>query len=166
MELLDIYDNQGNITGKVIERGNKNVKLSKDEHIAVGVIYIENDNGLFLMQKTSPEKGGLYSSTGGHICHGETPIESIKREVYEELGININNDDIKELGYLLYDKPIRYMFYIKKDIDIEDIKVQKEEVDFVKYMPAEEINKLIENKLILESHGIIFKKVLEYKNKI
>lgn len=166
MELLDIYDNQGNITGKVIERGNKNVKLSKDEHIAVGVIYIENDNGLFLMQKTSPEKGGLYSSTGGHICHGETPIESIKREVYEELGININNDDIKELGYLLYDKPIRYMFYIKKDIDIEDIKVQKEEVDFVKYMPVEEINKLIENKLILESHGIIFKKVLEYKNKI
>lgn len=166
MELLDIYDNQGNITGKVIERGNKNVKLSKDEHIAVGVIYIENDNGLFLMQKTSPEKGGLYSSTGGHICHGETPIESIKREVYEELGININNDDIKELGYLLYDKPIRYMFYIKKDIDIEDIKVQKAEVDFVKYMPAEEINKLIENKLILESHGIIFKKVLEYKNKI
>ena len=163
MELLDVYDKFGNKTGKIIERS-KVKELDKDEHIAVGVIFLENSEGKFLMQKTSFEKGGLYSSTGGHICSGEIPVESIKREVLEELGININDDKIIELGYILYDRPLRYMFYLKKDINIVDVVTQKEEVDFVKYMNVDEINQLIENKLITESHGIIFKKILEYKN--
>lgn len=67
MELLDIYDDNGNKTGRIIERGDKSVKLSKNEHIAISVIFIENDNGEFLIQKTSKEKGNIYSSTGGHV---------------------------------------------------------------------------------------------------
>ncbi len=165
MELLDVYDNDGNVTGKVVERGDKSVVLGDNEHIAVGVIYIENSNGEFLMQKTSIEKGGEYSSTGGHIGRGESPIKSIKREVLEELGIDIEKDDVKELGFLCYDKPLRFMFYLKKDIDINDVKIQKEEVDYVKYMTVDEINNLIDNKLITKSHGIIFNEILKYLGK-
>ena len=164
MELLDIYDNEGNKTGKVIKRGDKSVQLSENEHIAVAVIFIENNKGEFLMQKTSTEKGGLFSSTGGHIDSGETPLSTIRREVEEELGINVDNDTIEEYGFILYDKPLRYMFYLKKDIDINDIKVQEEEVEYVKYMTKEEILNLIENKQITESHGIIFNKILELKS--
>jgi len=164
MELLDIYDDYGKTTGRVIKRGDKSVKLSKNEHIAVSVIFIENSKGEFLIQKTSKEKGGEYSSTGGHVNSGETPLESIKREVKEEIGINVDNDNIVELGYLLYDMPLRYMFYLKKDIDIDSVKTQKEEVEYVKYMNIEEINKIIENKQITESHANIFKKIIEYKN--
>lgn len=164
MELLDIYDDFGRTTGKVIMRGDKSVKLNKNEHIAVSVIFIENSNGEFLMQKTSKEKGGLYSSTGGHVNSGETPLETIKREVEEEIGINIYNDNIIELGYKIGGIPLRYMFYLKKDIDINDVKVQKEEVDLVKYMSVADIYNLIESKQITESHGIIFKYIMEYKN--
>ena len=156
MELLDIYDSEGNTTGRTIVRGDKNSVLNDNEHIAVSVIFIENDNGEFLMQKTSKEKGGHYSSTGGHVDSGETPLQTIKREVKEELGIDILSDEIEEYGYLLYDMPLRYLFYLKKNIDIDDIKVQKEEVDYVKYMTVDEIERLIENKQILESHGIMF----------
>ena len=53
------------------------------------------------------------------------------------------------------------MFYLKKDINIEDIKVQEEEVDYVKYMSIEEINQLIETNQITKSHGILFKEVLK-----
>ena len=102
MELLDIYDDNGNKTGRIIERGDKSVKLSKNEHIAISVIFIENDNGEFLIQKTSKEKGNIYSSTGGHVDSGETPITAIKREVKEELGIDISNDLIEEYGYKIY----------------------------------------------------------------
>ena len=163
IEYLDVYDNLGNVTGKVIKRGDKKVELSDNEHIAVGVIYIENNNDEFLMQKTSLSKGGLYSSTGGHICCGESPLESIKREVLEELGIDISNDKIVELGFILYDKPIRYMFYLKKDIDLDKIALQKEEVDYVEYMTINQIKELIDKKLITESHGKIFEEVLKYK---
>ena len=161
MELLDIYTSAGVNTGKTRERGDKTTPLGPDEHIAVGVIFIENSKGEFLMQKTSSEKGGEFSSTGGHITHGETPLSSIKREVEEELGINVDNEDIKELGFLNYDMPLRFMFYLKKDINLADVHVQVEEVDYVKYMSIEEINKLIETNQITKSHGILFKEVLK-----
>ena len=161
MELLDVYDNNGIRTGKVVVRGDKSVILGDNEHIAVGVIFIENSEGKFLMQKISLEKGGEYSSTGGHIVSGEEPIVSIRREVEEELGVNVCNDNIVELGFMLFDKPIRYLFYLKKDINVDDVIVQKEEVDFVKYMSVDEINELIDKDLITKSHGILFRELFK-----
>lgn len=160
MELLNVYDDKGNILDKKVIRGEYD-KLNDHEHIAVSIIFIENDKREFLIQKTSIEKGGYYSSTGGHVCNGETPLQTIKREVYEELGVNIDNDNILELGCFLYDKILIYLYYLKKNIDINNIKLQKEEVESVKYLNINEINKLIDNKLMLESHGKMFKKVLK-----
>lgn len=163
MELLDIYDSNGKVTGRQIVRGDKTVKLSPDEHIALAVIFIENSKGEFLIQKSSIEKGSEYGTTGGHVDSGETPFEAIKREVKEELGINVDNEDIKDLGYMLYDIPLRYMFYLNKDIDINDIKVQTEEVEFVKYMSIDEINEIINQDLMTKSHAIQFKEMLVRK---
>ena len=164
MELLDIYDNEGNRTGRTIPRGDKSITLNENEHIAVAVIFIENSLGEYLIQKTSKEKGGYFSSTGGHVNSGETALESIKREVQEELGIDIQNEPIKEYGYLLYDIPLRFLFYLKKDININDIKVQNEEVEYVKYMSVSEIQKLIKEDKLLKSHGIMFEELLQRKN--
>ncbi len=166
MEILDIYDDNGNKTGRTIVRGDRTQTLNKHEHIPLSVIFIENDKGEFLIQKTSKEKGEKYSTTGGHVNHGETPIEAIKREVYEELGINIEDKEIEDYGYIIYDMPIRYIYYIKKNIDINSIKVQQVEVDYVKYMSISEINNLIENNQMLESHGILFRELLKRKNKV
>lgn len=165
MELLNVYDNNGNLTDKIVPRGDKSVVLNDNEHIGVVVVFIENSNGEFLMQKTSIEKGSEYSSTGGHIDVGETHLTSIIREIKEELGIDVNKEELEYLGFMLYDKPIRFMYYLKKDIDINDIVVQEEEVEFVKYMSVLEIKKLIDNEEITKSHGIIFNKILELKNK-
>ena len=61
--------------------------------------------------------------------------------------------------------PLSYIFYLKKDIDIKDIKVQKEEVDYVEYMSIDKINELINNNLMLKSHAIMFNELLSRKNK-
>ena len=55
MELLDVYDDNGNKTGKVVERGTPDSSFLNNEHIAVAIIYIENSNGEFLIQKTSKQ---------------------------------------------------------------------------------------------------------------
>ena len=162
MELLDVYDDLGNVTGRTVVRGDKSVKLNEHEHIAVAIIFIENDKGEFLIQKTSKEKGGYYSSTGGHIDSGETPLNTIKREVLEELGVNIDKDNIVEYGAILHDKTIIFLYYIKKNIDINKVKLQKEEVDYVKYMSKNEINELIENNEMLKSHGNMFKEIIKH----
>lgn len=63
MECLDIYDENKKKTGKIIVRG---VKPEENEHILLSIIFIKNSEGKYLIQKTSKEKGGHYSSTGGH----------------------------------------------------------------------------------------------------
>ena len=161
MELLDVYDDLGNVTGRTVVRGDKSVKLNEHEHIAVAIIFIENDKGEFLIQKTSKEKGGYYSSTGGHIDSGETPLNTIKREVLEELGVNIDKDNIVEYGAILHDKTIIFLYYIKKNIDINKVKLQREEVDYVKYMSKNEISELIKNNEMLKSHGNMFKEIIK-----
>ena len=163
MELLDIYDNNGKRTGRTIERGDKTALLNENEHIAVAAIFIENHKGEFLIQKTSKEKGGHYSTTGGHVTTGETPLETIKREVKEELGIHIENDKIEELGYLSFDKPLRYLYYLQKDIDINALQIQKEEVESAQYMSVEKINELINTEKMLKSHGILFHELQKKK---
>ena len=163
MELLDVYDDNGNKTGKVVERGISDTCFLANEHIAVAIIYIENSNGEFLIQKTSKQKGGIYSSTGGHGNHGEEPINTIKREVKEELGIDISNDNIIDLGYLLFDFPIRFIFYLKKDIDLKDITLQKDEVESISYMSINEIRKIIEAGKMHKGHYKVLETVLKYK---
>lgn len=165
MEILGIYDDNGNLTGKTIIRGDKTQEIKPNEHIALSVIFIENSEGKFLIQKTSKEKGNVFSTTGGHVDSGETPLDAIKREAKEEIGVNIENDDIQDYGYLMFDMPLRFIFYVKKDIDINSISLQKEEVDYVKYMTVEEIQELIESGKMLKSHGILFNELLS-KRKI
>ena len=66
MELLEVFDDYGKMTGKAVARGKKQ-ELLENEHFATVIIFIQNSEGLFLMQKTSHFKSGKYSSTGGHV---------------------------------------------------------------------------------------------------
>lgn len=166
MELLDVYDGNGNVTGRVVERGDKSVTFGEDEHIAVAIIFIENSKNEFLIQKTSHLKGSKYSTTGGHVNSGETPLDTIIREVKEELGVSIDKKDIVSLGFYKIGMPLRYLYYIKKDIDINDIKIQEEEVESVKYMDELEIIELINQDKFLESHALLFKELMNKKTSL
>ncbi len=60
-------------------------------HKIVGVAVIWNDQGQILIARRRPEgpMGGLWEFPGGKIEPGETIEECIKREISEELGIEI-----------------------------------------------------------------------------
>ena len=166
MELLDVYNSNGEITGKVVERGSKDESFGPDEHIAVAIIYIENSKGEFLIQKTSKEKGGIFSSTGGHIDHGETPRKTIIREVKEEIGLDISNENIIDLGHICVDFPVRFIFYLKKDININDLVLKKDEVESMHYLSKDELKKVIDEGKMHKGHIYVLEKVLEYKKKL
>ena len=71
---------------------------------------------------------GLCSTIGGHVLYNEDSKTSIIREVKEELGIDIANDDIKYIGSILFGVPFGDIYYLEKDIDIDNIKLQKEKI--------------------------------------
>ena len=161
MEYLEIYDNNGKPTGRKVIRGDKSVILTDNEHIAVAIIFIENDKGEFLIQKASKEKGSYFSSTGGHINYGETPKNTIKREIEEELGLKVEDNEIEDRGFFNNGKALIFVYYLKKNVNIAELTLQKEEVDYVKYMAVDEIKELIKEEKMLKSHGLMFNEVLK-----
>lgn len=158
MEYLDIYNEKKEKLNKKIKRGDK---LLDNEHILVTVIFIENSEGKYLIQKTSKEKGEKYATTGGHVLSGETPKTAIIRETKEELGLDVSNENIIYIGDLLFGIPFGEIYYLKKDLDIAKLKLQQEEVEQVEYLTKTEILKLIETEKMVKSHGLMFKKMLD-----
>lgn len=160
MEYLNVYDNNKNLLDKKVIRG---TPLGENEHIMITIIFLENDKSEYLMQKTSPSKSGKYSSTGGHVTYGESSYTTIIRETQEELGLDISKDHPIYINTILLGVPFCDIYYLKKNINIDELTIQTEEVSSISYMTKEEILLLIEEDNITKSHGLAFKEVLKYK---
>ncbi len=155
MELLDVLDENGNYTGRTEER--QIVHSDGLWHIHVGV-WIMNKKGELLFQKRSMEKKvnpGKWSRTGGHVDSGETPLEAIQRETYEEIGVKIPTDKFKLLSirkeevyltnYKVINRHFIYSYFALVDYKIEDYSMQEEEISDLKYMTIEEMEEAYKN---------------------
>lgn len=160
MEYLDLYDENKNLTGEKILRS-KDVKIEPGKYINIVIVFIENSDNKFLIQKTSKEKGSVWATTGGHVKAGTTCDEAIIEEIKEELGIDINTSELKHIETNKFSVLFQDVYYLKKDIDINDITIQKEEVEYVKWLTKEEINKLIEKDKFRKSNIGAFKSLTE-----
>lgn len=152
MEKRDLYDINKKLTGETIY---KDEKIPANRYILVVLVFIQNSQGKFLIQKRSKQKDGKYASTGGHPKTGETSIDGMITEIREELGLTVKpeelelifsgQEDVKQVFFDIY--------YMRKDFNISDLKLQKEEVDFVEWLSFKEIEALIKKDLFLESHA-------------
>ncbi len=165
MELLNVYNTKGESLNKMVERGYQDSNLDDGEFVGIAQIYIENDEGKYLIEESAKKTGNKYLPAGGHISYGETPYETIIREVKEEIGLDISSDNVISLGFIITDARIRFLFYLKKNVDIDKLVLQKEEVLNISYMSVDEISKLINKGLMHPSHKELLKRILEYKNR-
>ena len=155
MELLDIRDIHGNLTGQVKER--EKVHEDGDIHGTshVWIMRMKAGGGCdLLLQKRSADKDsfpGCYDiSSAGHIPAGEDHLTCALRELNEELGVTASPEDLIELGMHegyteteFSGKPfknyeIAKVYLYTKPIRISDLTLQKEEVESVKWMDLEE----------------------------
>ena len=160
MELRDLYDINRNLIGKTIR---KDEEIPANAYIMIVVIFIQNSNNEFLIQKRSLDKGGKWATTGGHPKAGESSLQGIITEVKEELGIEINNPILFKQAS--GKNTICDLYYIKEDIDITNITFQKEEVENVKWASIDEINTLMNNDEFNKGHYIMFKDCLDFLKK-
>lgn len=161
-EERDLYNSNLEKTGKTYFKGDE---IPTGFYPMVVMIAIENSKGEFLMQRRSVNKGGDWGVTGGHPKAGEKPIEGIVTEVKEELGIDINKDEIIEFNSGWDGKDCYRMYYIKKDININDITIQKEELTEVRYFSMKELEDMVEKNELNEDQVAFFKKCKNYLNK-
>ncbi|MBQ3408679.1 MAG: NUDIX domain-containing protein [Clostridia bacterium] len=164
MEKRDLYDKNKNLTGETIYKGEE---TPEGKYIVVVLVFIQNSEGKFLIQKRSARKNGLYATTGGHPKSGEDSIQGIITEVKEEIGLDVKPEDLQlyfggrsETERVFWDD-----YYIKLDVDnIEKLKLQEEEVESLHWFSADEIHQLMKEEKFFKNHYEEFEILEEWLN--
>ena len=148
MELWDLYDRNRNKLDKVAKRGDK---LADSEYHLVVNAWIMNSKGEFLISQRVPTKPHplMWECTGGSALKGEDSLKAAFREVKEELGIDVSKNERKFIGfssrYYVGFPDILDVWLFKKDVPIEEVVKQDEEVNDVMWASKDKIKELYEN---------------------
>ena len=143
MEWNDIYDKNGNRTGRVHLRG---TPWRKGDFGLVVCVWVYDGEGKILLTRRAPGKSfaGTWENSGGAAKAGESSREAIVRELYEETGIRASQEEFQMLG-TGRDNTMLYDYYaLKKKIPIENIVLQPGETDGVRWATIDEVGDLIE----------------------
>jgi len=157
--VTDELDETNNFAIKKLPDGNK-------AHVSVGVIFMR-DNKLLLIKKNKAPYEGKYSIVGGHLCHNETPVEAIIREIKEELGIDVYKINLLKKFYNIKGDLCRYnftnhiwfVFESTELLDDLDIQASKDEIEDYEWVKIEDLKYVSEytfaSKEILANLGFI-----------
>ena len=169
MELLDLYDRDRKLLGRTMERGT--VQPENTYRLVVHVLVFDRDGNLLIQQRQPFKKGwsNLWDvSVGGHAVSGDSSSVAAGRELFEELGIvhgfenerpvlTTHWDNGKSRGFDDY-------YVLNKDVDLEKLVLQTEEVQAVKWATLEEILEMVEKKQFIPYCRSLLELLFYYRN--
>lgn len=149
-------------------------KKQRVAHLNSTVCYLKKDNKV-LMIKFTKKWGQVYAPQGGKFETGESPLECILREYYEETGLKLINPKLQGMSYWR-DKAEGIIFiYVAEEFegnlkekseegciewrDIKDLSSLKQFSQNEKFTPYLFKEKLFEGKFLLDEKC----NVLEYE---
>lgn len=88
--------------------------MSKTTKVVVGIVINENDKSLLIAKRQhGKELAGFWEFPGGKVEKEEQPLEALKRELYEEIGIMLTEAMLFTTKQHQYnDKVIDLAFFI------------------------------------------------------
>ena len=146
MEFWDIYDENKQLTGRMMKRNDWCLKDGEYHLTVLGVI--ARPDGTFLITKRVMTKAwapGWWEVSGGGVQAGESSEEAVQREVKEETGLDVRN---AEGGYLFTykrenpgegDNYFVDVYRFVMDIDENDVSFQEAEIDGYMFATKEQI---------------------------
>ena len=171
MEYREVYTREGKPTGKIVEKHIKNNSGDYFRHVII--IMKTSDSplpgkgeGQYIMQQRSLKSkhyAGKWDMTGGGVIAGETIEDAAIREVKEELGIELNkNNLVLSYEYIIdWDDGtglIISMFACRINVPVDGFSFDKCEVNNVKIAPFNEFyNNVMDHNC--DSVGIGLKKI-------
>lgn len=142
MEILDLYDRERIKTDKTYQRG---TAQPKGYYRLVIHVCIFNSKGQLLIQQRTYNKKmpGLWDVTcGGAVSTGETSSVAASRELFEELGVTINFKNIRPSLTANFANGFDDFYVLNKDIDIDNLLLQEEEVKDARWESLDGVLKL------------------------
>ena len=142
-ERIDIYDRTGNRTGKVVP---KETPLGEGEYrMAVG-IWIMDSNGKIFLTKRSMEKSyapGKWENPAGHVQAGEDPKHAVIRELFEETGIAVTEEQLTFLGASCAWPYLGRDYGVRLDVSLDDVQFQEGETCDAKWVTFAEFAQMV-----------------------
>lgn len=147
MELLDIVDANGNLTGEVLERDK--VHELNLLHYEIGVFIVNKE--YILLQKRAANKKinpNMWGLCAGHVSSGEGLEDAALRELKEEVGLNLTLNDLHVLENMEVrirntNSCIKRYYYVFSDK--KEFKIQKEELSEVKWFKIDDVIDMVNN---------------------
>ena len=108
MEMLDTFDAWGQATGEVVSRDICHAQGLWHQTVHLWVV---DSLGRLLLQRRALDResnpGRWDISAAGHIISGQSALEAVLRESYEEIGLSISAEDLQYCGRVKhgYDGP-------------------------------------------------------------
>ena len=97
-ELLDLVNDNDVVIGTILRSEYDRLVRDKLGNIRAVEMVIQNDQGQLWIPKRTAHKrispNGLDYSMGGHVCAGETYMQSALREIKEELNLDLQPQDL------------------------------------------------------------------------
>lgn len=148
MELIDIYDNNMKKTGITKKRDEKLV--AGEYHLSIH-FWMVNDKEILIQKRSNSKKvyPNMWSIITGGVISNEVPEEACDRECFEEIGIKV--DTKIKLGIIKRKYDFVNIFVTKKLPSINNIIVDKEEVEECKIVDIKTFELMIESKEIVNS---------------
>lgn len=157
MEWNDIYDKERNLTGRTHRRG---TPWSPGEYGLVVCVWVYDDAGRLLLTRRAPEKtfAGTWENSGGAAKAGETSLQAIRRELFEETGIQAEESEFRLIASGT-DRNAHYDFYcLRRNIPVSQIVLLPGETDDVKWVTFEQVHDMIREKRICKVIARQFRK--------
>jgi len=156
-EFLNMLDSEGKFTKQSKPRSL--VHKDGDPHPTVHIWIIKKtDMGIYvLLQKRSHQKDVFPDcfdvSAAGHVSAGNEYRDCAIRELYEEIGIKAEYEQLEFIGMHskeykdenVHDNEIAAIYLYREPIDIDNLKLQISEVSEVRWVDLDECLALIDN---------------------
>ena len=147
VEYNDVYTKDRVLTGRVHRRGSA---WRAGEYGLVVCVWVYDGEGKLLLTRRAPGKSfaGTWENSGGAAQAGETSLQAVARELFEETGIRAEEAEF-ELMCSDRDAHTIYDFYcLHRKMPIEKIVLQPGETDGARWAELEEIHEMIRKKEI------------------
>lgn len=179
-ELIDILNPDGTPTGKTA------LKSEAHKHgwfHATVHIWLFTSNRKILLQKRALTKKvfpGLWDiSVAGHIAAGESILSAAKREVFEEIGLQLDEKELIKIGTRIHqvkhangiqDNEHHHVFIAELKVPVSELTIQKEEVEAIKLFDLEVLKSTekLENVLLSKFHPyycMVYDKIITNEKK-
>lgn len=165
MEKWDLYDQSRSKIGKIVHRG---AQLNSNEFHMVIHVCIINSNNQMLIQQRQPFKSGWPNmwdvTVGGSALTGENSQQAATRETLEEIGYAFDFSPLRPNFTINFDRGFDDYYIIKTDLDIQQLKLQAEEVQQVRWAHKDDIIKAIKNETFIPYHLSVIDMIFDMQN--